>query len=226
MAKAALLLIFALLSGPSAFAQSPKADLQCKAHRHRISSSTAPSGCTRGGKPLEGVQVTVGADMPSMPMAHNVKPVKAQPAQAPGEYKAKLDLEMLGVWAVKLRLAGPVKRPADPALRVRQQRGHARTPMKQLSFKQVDVFTAKPFFGNPVAVVIGAEGLDTAAMQRIAAWTNLSETTFLLPPTEPEASYKLRIFTPRQELHSRDTRRWAVRMRRSKAASPRPWVEN
>lgn len=72
--------------------------------------------------------------------------------------------------------------------------------MKQLSFKQVDVFTAKPFYGNPVAVVIGAEGLDTAAMQRIAAWTNLSETTFLLPPTQPSTSYKLRIFTPRQEL--------------------------
>jgi PhzF family phenazine biosynthesis protein len=72
--------------------------------------------------------------------------------------------------------------------------------MKQLSFKQVDVFTAKPFFGNPVAGVIGAEGLESAAMQRIAAWTNLSETTFLLPPTKPEASYQLRIFTPRQEL--------------------------
>jgi len=72
--------------------------------------------------------------------------------------------------------------------------------MRQLSFKQVDVFTARPFCGNPVAVVIGADGLDTAAMQRIAGWTNLSETTFLLPPTQPGASYKLRIFTPRQEL--------------------------
>ena len=72
--------------------------------------------------------------------------------------------------------------------------------MRQLAFKQVDVFTARPFYGNPVAVVIGAEGLEPAAMQRIAAWTNLSETTFLLPPTQPEASYKLRIFTPRQEL--------------------------
>jgi PhzF family phenazine biosynthesis protein len=72
--------------------------------------------------------------------------------------------------------------------------------MRQLAFKQVDVFTARPYYGNPVAVVIGAEGLDTAAMQRIAAWTNLSETTFLLPPTQPAASYKLRIFTPRQEL--------------------------
>jgi PhzF family phenazine biosynthesis protein len=72
--------------------------------------------------------------------------------------------------------------------------------MRQLAFKQVDVFTARPFYGNPVAVVIGAEGLDTATMQRIAAWTNLSETTFLLPPTQPLASYKLRIFTPRREL--------------------------
>ena len=67
-----------------------------------------------------------------------------------------------------------------------------------MKFKQVDVFTERPFFGNPVAVVIGAEGLDTAAMQRIAAWTNLSETTFLLPSTK--ADYRLRIFTPRQEL--------------------------
>jgi PhzF family phenazine biosynthesis protein len=65
-------------------------------------------------------------------------------------------------------------------------------------FKQVDVFTDKPFQGNPVAVVIDAEGLDTATMQRIASWTNLSETTFLLPSTI--ADYKLRIFTPLQEL--------------------------
>ena len=72
--------------------------------------------------------------------------------------------------------------------------------MSTLRFKQVDVFTAKPFFGNPVAVVIGAEALDTAAMQRIAGWTNLSETTFLLAPTVAGASYRLRIFTPREEL--------------------------
>ncbi len=65
-------------------------------------------------------------------------------------------------------------------------------------FKQVDVFTSRPFFGNPVAVVIDAEGLDTAAMQRIAAWTNLSETTFLLK--SDKADYRVRIFTPRQEL--------------------------
>lgn len=72
--------------------------------------------------------------------------------------------------------------------------------MSSLPFKQVDVFTGKPFFGNPVAVVIGAEKLSGEEMQRIAGWTNLSETTFLLPPTVPGASYRLRIFTPRQEL--------------------------
>ncbi|HYG53933.1 MAG TPA: PhzF family phenazine biosynthesis protein [Burkholderiales bacterium] len=70
--------------------------------------------------------------------------------------------------------------------------------MPALRFKQVDVFTEKPLFGNPVAVVIGGEGLDTATMQRIAAWTNLSETTFLLP--SDKADYRLRIFTPRREL--------------------------
>ena len=65
-------------------------------------------------------------------------------------------------------------------------------------FKQVDVFTDRPFLGNPVAVVLDAEDLDAAAMQRIAGWTNLSETTFVLP--SQVADYRLRIFTPRREL--------------------------
>jgi hypothetical protein len=107
MAKAALFLILGLVPA-LAFAQAPKADLACKA-----TGTDFIYDCTirlsRGGKPLEGATVTMGADMPSMPMAHNVKPVKAQAGQAPGEYRAKLDLEMLGVWVVKLRLAGPVR---------------------------------------------------------------------------------------------------------------------
>jgi PhzF family phenazine biosynthesis protein len=70
--------------------------------------------------------------------------------------------------------------------------------MRNLKFKQVDVFTDKPLFGNPVAVVIGGEDLDTGTMQRITRWTNLSEATFLLPSTV--ADYKLRIFSPSQEL--------------------------
>ena len=70
--------------------------------------------------------------------------------------------------------------------------------MANLRFKQVDVFTARPFLGNPVAVVIGGEGLDTETMQRITRWTNLSEATFLLPSAV--ADYKVRIFSPTREL--------------------------
>lgn len=64
----------------------------------------------------------------------------------------------------------------------------------------VDVFTSRPLAGNPVAVVFDADGLDTEAMQAVANWTNLSETTFVLTPTTQAADYRLRIFTPRSEL--------------------------
>jgi len=70
----------------------------------------------------------------------------------------------------------------------------------KIPFKQVDVFTSVPFGGNPVAVILDAKGLDDTQMQRIANWTNLSETTFVLPPTQSEADYRVRIFTPRAEL--------------------------
>lgn len=68
------------------------------------------------------------------------------------------------------------------------------------AYKVVDVFTDAPFRGNPVAVVLDSESLSTEQMQTIARWTNLSETTFLLPPTNGEADYRLRIFTPVSEL--------------------------
>lgn len=68
------------------------------------------------------------------------------------------------------------------------------------AYKVVDVFSSRPLLGNPVAVVLDTEGLTTDAMQAIASWTNLSETTFVLPPTTDEADYQLRIFTPRSEL--------------------------
>ena len=67
-------------------------------------------------------------------------------------------------------------------------------------FRQVDVFTDVPYRGNPVAVVLDGDGLSTEEMQRFAHWTNLSETTFVLPPTTPEADYRVRIFTPVAEL--------------------------
>ena len=99
--------IFFLLAF-SAHAQGIKAELDC-----RFTGTDFVYDCVvrlaRGGAPLGGVQVSIGADMPSMPMAHNIKPVKATPGKKPGDYEARLDLEMSGEWAVKLRLSGPVR---------------------------------------------------------------------------------------------------------------------
>jgi hypothetical protein len=103
-------LLFAalLLAVAPALAQRAHADLDCKPAKARLTYD-----CTirlsHGGKPLEGAEVSVGADMPSMAMAHNVKPVKAVPGDRPGEYRARLGLEMTGEWAVKLRVSGPLR---------------------------------------------------------------------------------------------------------------------
>ena len=70
----------------------------------------------------------------------------------------------------------------------------------QRSFRQVDVFGSAPYRGNPVAVVLDADGLSTGTMQQFATWTNLSETTFVLPPSSAQADYRVRIFTPASEL--------------------------
>lgn len=67
-------------------------------------------------------------------------------------------------------------------------------------YTQLDVFTDTALLGNPLAVVHDAEGLDDTRMAAFARWTNLSETTFLLPPTDPAADYRVRIYTPDREL--------------------------
>jgi len=76
--------------------------------------------------------------------------------------------------------------------------------MQQRPFKQVDVFTATPYYGNPLAVVLDGNGLSDEQMQHFARWTNLSETTFVLPPSDAGrqggADYRVRIFTPGAEL--------------------------
>ena len=101
-------------------------------------------------------------------------------------------------------------------------------------FQQVDVFSAQPLRGNPVAVVHDAEGLTTEQMERFTRWTNLSEATFLLPPTDPAADYRVRIFTAAGELPLRRpphagqlprlaARRWRCRaIRRGSCRSARP----
>lgn len=106
--RLSMLVICAGFIAAPVFAQTTEATLTCK-----TTGTDFVYDCliqlVRGGHPLEGVTITVGADMPSMPMAHNVKPIKATPGKRAGEYEAKLDLEMLGEWAVKLRLAGRVR---------------------------------------------------------------------------------------------------------------------
>ena len=107
MARYALFLILCLCALPVQ-AQKARAALACA-----FTGTDFVYDCVitlrQDDKPLAGAQVTVGADMPSMPMAHNIAPVKAKPGAKPGEYTARLDLEMTGEWAVKLRLAGPVR---------------------------------------------------------------------------------------------------------------------
>jgi PhzF family phenazine biosynthesis protein len=95
---------------------------------------------------------------------------------------------------------------------------------KIVPFKQVDVFTAVPFKGNPVAVVLDGDGLTRAQMQSIASWTNLSETTFVCAPTLAAADYRLRIFTPKRELpfagHPTIGSAWAVLQQGIKTKAP------
>jgi PhzF family phenazine biosynthesis protein len=83
---------------------------------------------------------------------------------------------------------------------VEAMKSEEKSGMTALAFQQVDVFTAVPFKGNPVAVILDGDALSSEQMQSIAAWTNLSETTFVCTPTDQRADYHLRIFTPRREL--------------------------
>ena len=98
-------LVLALLVPTAVLGQKTTGRLDCK----HTGKDLVYDCIIRLEPPTEGVQVTVGADMPSMPLAHQVKPVKARPTKTPGEYRARLDLEMTGEWAVKLRLAGAVR---------------------------------------------------------------------------------------------------------------------
>jgi len=87
-----------------------KAEVSCSATRKPLEyDCTIKLSDSRSREALTGVDVTVGADMPSMPMAHNVKPAKAMPGSEPGTYRAHIKLEMHGDWVVKVDLVGPVR---------------------------------------------------------------------------------------------------------------------
>ncbi|HJQ57048.1 MAG TPA: FixH family protein [Vineibacter sp.] len=98
------------LVATSAAAQAPRqrVDLACQPTEASLVYLCTLAVADAAGKPVDGADVTLSADMPSMPMAHNVKPVKAQPvAGKPGTYQSRIELEMLGEWAVKLQFKAP-----------------------------------------------------------------------------------------------------------------------
>jgi PhzF family phenazine biosynthesis protein len=106
-----------------------------------------------------------------------------------------------------LRRAAPVPGDAVPGMAARPRScivvpsaGDAAKDMSTYRFTQVNVFSPDPLGGNPLAVVHAATGLSDAQMAALARWTNLSETTFLLPPADPGADYRVRILTPGGEL--------------------------
>ncbi|MFN3743108.1 MAG: FixH family protein [Hyphomicrobiaceae bacterium] len=109
-----LLVAAALLAGtaaPALAADRAKATLDCKA----LPSPEFAYDCTldlanaRTGAPVEGATIILGADMPSMPMVHNVPPFEFKPAGQPGRYQARIQLDMYGPWAIKLRITGPLR---------------------------------------------------------------------------------------------------------------------
>ena len=108
-----LLSLFAVLvsfgSGLAAEVKA-KAEVSCSATQKPLEyDCTIKLSDSQSGEALAGVEVTVGADMPSMSMAHNVKPAKAMPGNEPGTYRAHIKLEMHGDWVVKVDLVGPVR---------------------------------------------------------------------------------------------------------------------
>ncbi len=86
-----------------------KVDLRCDAVAIGPTPDCVVQLAARDGKPLTGAHVTLGATMPSMPMAHRVKPAVAAPTGQPGEYRGRLELEMSGVWALQVDIEGPLR---------------------------------------------------------------------------------------------------------------------
>ena len=115
MTRARLICALAAMSAVCLPAASALAQVRAKADVACRPAATLQYDCTivltnaRTSEPLTGVTLTVGADMPSMPMMHNVRPVKAVPEQTPGSYQARLTLEMHGDWALQLNLSGPLR---------------------------------------------------------------------------------------------------------------------
>jgi hypothetical protein len=113
MLKRTLVLLVLLVPAAAAlpaYAQRLDAEVDCKPTKHDlVYDCRVVLKEVKSGRLVSGALLSIGADMPSMPMAHNVKPVRAAPGAAPGEYTARIELEMFGDWALKLNVRGPVR---------------------------------------------------------------------------------------------------------------------
>jgi len=108
--KHALALMLLVAAPTAAFGQRLDAEVDCKPTKHDlVYDCRVVLKEVKSGRLVSGALLSIGADMPSMPMAHNVKPVRAAPGAAPGEYTARIELEMFGDWALKLNVRGPVR---------------------------------------------------------------------------------------------------------------------
>jgi len=108
--KHALALMLLVAAPTAAFGQRLDAEVDCKPTKHDlVYDCRVVLKEVKSGRLVSGALLSIGADMPSMPMAHNVKPVRAEPGAAPGEYSARIELEMFGDWALKLNVRGPVR---------------------------------------------------------------------------------------------------------------------
>jgi len=101
-----VLFLFVLV--PAAAIAQTRADMQCKAAGKDLIYNCVIR-LARADQPVSGAQLTVEPEMPSMPEAHKLKPVKGRPGKGPGEYLVRLDLDMPGEWALRVRLSGPVR---------------------------------------------------------------------------------------------------------------------
>lgn len=110
MLRIVLAMLLSAVALPAQAQQRAAADVACKpAGKALTYDCSIRLNEASSGKPIEGAKLTVGADMPSMPMAHNVRPVPAKPGSEPGVYMARLELEMHGEWALKLRVSAPIQ---------------------------------------------------------------------------------------------------------------------
>jgi hypothetical protein len=110
MKRALALLLLVAAAPTAAFAQRLDAEVDCKPTKtDLVYDCRFVLKEVKSGRLVSGALLSIGADMPSMPMAHNIKPVRAAPGTAPGEYTARIELEMFGDWALKLNVRGPVR---------------------------------------------------------------------------------------------------------------------